>query len=124
MVTDSTYTQSMDAFKETLNQQTSIKGVAISTSIPGEAVGWNAGGIKLVGTDESTQKQYRVIGVDHDYMKQYGIKLIAGRYFSKDFGTDDSAVIFNRKGFEQLGLNKPEDAIGKRIDFWGQPGIR
>jgi putative ABC transport system permease protein len=52
-------------------------------------------------------------------MKQYGIKLIAGRYFSKDFGTDDSAVIFNRKGFEQLGLNKPEDAIGKRIDFWG-----
>jgi len=120
MVTDSTYTQSMDAFKETLNQQTSIKGVAISMSIPGEAVGWNAGGIKLVGTDESTQKQYRVIGVDHDYMKQYGIKLIAGRYFSKDFGTDDSAVIFNKKGFEQLGLNKPEDAIGKRIDFWGQ----
>src|SRR4030095_2593983 len=119
MVTDSTYTQSMDAFKETLNQQTSIKGVAISMSIPGEAVGWNAGGIKLVGTDESTQKQYRVIGVDHDYMKQYGIKLIAGRYFSKDFGTDDSAVIFNKKGFEQLGLNKPEEAIGKRIDFWG-----
>jgi putative ABC transport system permease protein len=120
MVYDSTYTQSMDAFKEALNQQTSIKGVAISMSIPGEAVGWNAGGIKLVGTNESTQKQYRVIGVDHDYMKQYGIKLIAGRYFSKDFGTDDSAVIFNKKGFEQLGLNKPEDAIGKRIDFWGQ----
>jgi putative ABC transport system permease protein len=120
MVTDSTYTQSMDAFKETLNQQTSIKGVAISMSIPGEAVGWNAGGIKLVGTDESAQKQYRIIGVDHDYIKQYGIKLIAGRYFSKDFGTDDSAVIFNKKGFEQLGLNKPEDAIGKRIDFWGQ----
>jgi putative ABC transport system permease protein len=119
VLTDSSYSQSMNAFKETLNQHTDIKGVAISTSIPGQAVGWNAGGIKLVGTDESTQKQYRVIGTDHDYMKQYGIKLIAGRYFSKDFGTDDSAVIFNRKGFEQLGLNKPEDAIGKRIDFWG-----
>ena len=24
------------------------------------------------------------------------------------------------KGFEQLGLNKPEDAIGKGIDFWGR----
>jgi putative ABC transport system permease protein len=120
VVTDSTYTQNMSAFKETLNQQTDIKGVSISTSIPGQAVDWNAGGIKLVGTDESTQKQYRVIGVDHDYMKQYGIKLIAGRYFSKDFGTDDSAVIFNKKGFEQLGLNKPEDAVGKRIDFWGR----
>ena len=120
VLTDSIYTQSMNAFKETLNQHTDIKGVAISTSIPGQAVDWNAGGIKLVGTDESNQKQYRVIGMDHDYMPQYGIKLIAGRYFSKDFGTDDSAVIFNRKGFEQLGLNKPEDAVGKRIDFWGR----
>jgi len=120
VVTDSTYLQNMSAFKDALNQQTGIKGVTISTSIPGEPVDFNAGGIKLVGTDESTQKQYRVIEMDHDYMKQYGIKLIAGRYFSKDFGTDDSAVIFNERGFEQLGLNKPEDAVGKRIDFWGR----
>src|SRR4030095_14793889 len=110
----------MTAFKQELQQQSSIHNITVSTSIPGEPVGWNAGGIKLVGTDESTQKQYRVIGVDHDYMKLFGIKLIAGRIFSKDFGSDDSAVIFNQKGFEQLGLNKPEDAIGKRIDFWGR----
>ena len=120
VVTDSTYVQNMTALKEALNQQTSVTGVTISTSIPGEPVNWNAGGIKIVGTDESTQKQYRVIGVDYDYMKLYGIKLIAGRIFSKDFGSDDSAVIFNQKGFEQLGLNRPEDAIGKRIDFWGR----
>jgi putative ABC transport system permease protein len=120
VLTDSTYLQNMSALKESLNQQTGIKGVTISTSIPGEAVGWNAGGIKLVGTDESTQKQYRVIGMDYEYLKQYGIRLIAGRYFSREFGTDDSAVIFNKRGFEQLGLDKPEDAVGKRIDFWGR----
>jgi putative ABC transport system permease protein len=120
VLTDSTYMQNMAAFKETLNQQTFVKGAAISTSIPGEAVGWNAGGIKLVGTEESTQKQYRVIGMDYDYMKLYGIKLIAGRTFSKEFGSDDHSVLFNEKGFEQLGLNKVEDAIGKKIDFWGE----
>ena len=119
VLTDSTYMQSMSAFKEALNQQAGINGVTISSSIPGQSVDWNAGGIKLVGTDESAQKQYRVIAMDYDYMKQFEIKLIAGRYFSKEFGTDDSAVIFNKRGFEQLGLNKPEDAIGKRIDFWG-----
>ena len=119
IVTDSNYLRNMSALKETLNQQTGIKGVAISSSIPGETVDWNAGGIRLVGTEESAQKQYRVIAMDYDYMKQYDIKLIAGRYFSKDFGTDDSAVIFNKRGFEQLGLNKPEEAIGKRIEFWG-----
>jgi putative ABC transport system permease protein len=115
VLTDSTYKQNMTALKEALNQQTSVKGVAISTSIPGEAVRWNAGGIKLVGTDESTQKQYRVIGVDYDYVKLYGIKLIAGRAFLKEFGSDDHSVLFNQKGFEQLGLNRPEDAIGKKL---------
>jgi len=120
VLTDSTYLRNMTALKQTLNQQTSVKGVTISTSIPGEAIRWNAGGIKLVGTEESTQKQYRVIGMDYDYMKLYGMKLIAGRSFSKEFGSDEHSVLFNEKGFEQLGLNKPEDAIGKKIDFWGQ----
>lgn len=118
--TDSTFLKQMTAFKESLSGLSSIRSVAVSTSIPGEAVGWNAGGIKLVGTDESTQKQYRIIGVDYDFIKVYGLKLIAGRIFSKEFGADASAVIFNRKGIEQLGFNKPEEALGKKIDFWGQ----
>ena len=116
---DSTFLQKMTAFKEVLQQQSSIKEITVSTSIPGEAVGWNAGGIKLVGADETTQNQYRVIGVDYDYIKTYGLKLIAGRAFSKEFGSDRSSVIFNRKGIEQLGFDKPKDAIGKKIDFWG-----
>jgi len=120
VVTDSTYLRNMTALKQTLAQQTSVKGATVSTSIPGQPVDWNAGGIKLVGTDEGSQKQYRVIGVDYDYLKMFGIKLIAGRAFSKDFGADDHSVVFNKKGFEQLGLNRPEDAIGKKIDFWGE----
>jgi putative ABC transport system permease protein len=117
---DSTYLAKIAAFKDALKQQTFIKGVTVSSSIPGEAVGWNAGGIKLVGTDESTQKQYRIIAVDYDFIEMYGLKLVAGRIFSKDFGTDDHAVIFNRKGIEHLGFDKPEEALGKKIDFWGE----
>ena len=117
---DSTFLLKMTALKQELQQQSSVQYITVSTSIPGEAVGWNAGGIKLVGTDESTQKQYRVIGVDYDYIKTYGLKLIAGRAFSKQFGSDNHSVIFNRKAIEQLGFNKPEEALGKKIDFWGE----
>ena len=117
---DSAFLQKMTAFKQEVKQQSSVHAIAVSTSIPGEAVGWNAGGIKLVGTDESTQKQYRVIGVDYDFMKTYGLKLISGRFFSTEFGTDDHGVIFNRKGLEQLGIDQPSAALGKKIDFWGQ----
>ena len=117
---DSTFMQKMNSFKDELRRETYIGDVAISTSIPGEPVGWNAGGIKLVGQDDSKQNQYRVIGVDYDYFKLYGLKTIAGREFSKQFGADDETVIFNRKAIEQLGFNKPEEALGKRIDFWGK----
>jgi putative ABC transport system permease protein len=117
---DSTFLQRITAFKQELQQKSSVQQITVSTSIPGEPVLWNAGGIKLVGQDESRQKQYRVIGVDYDYLKAYGLKIIAGRPFDKSFGSDNQSVIFNRKGIEQLGFNKPEEAIGRKIDFWGR----
>lgn len=116
---DSTFKQKIVSFKQELQRQSSIKDITVSTSVPGEAVGWNAGGIKLVEQDESKQKQYRVIGVDYDYLKTYGLKIIAGRAFSKDFGSDKNSVIFNRKAAEQIGFNDPKEAIGRKIDFWG-----
>lgn len=116
---DSTFLQKMTAFKQALQQKSTVQSITASSTIPGEPVGWNAGGIKLVGQDESKQKQYRVIGVDYDYIKAYGLKMIAGRPFDKSFGSDKNSVIFNKKGIEQLGFNNPKDAIGKKIDFWG-----
>lgn len=117
---DSTFLQKITSLKKELVAEPSVRNVTVSTSIPGGAVDWNAGGIKLVGTDESAQKQYRVIGVDYDFIKTYGLQIIAGRAFSAAFGSDDHAVIFTRKAVEQLGFTVPGEAVGKQIDFWGQ----
>ncbi|MGF7073638.1 ABC transporter permease [Mucilaginibacter sp. 3215] len=115
---DSFY-RSMSSFKHECLAQSAVKSVTVSTSIPGEPVHWNAGGIKLVGSDQSTSKQYRIVGADYDYLNAYDIKLIAGRKFSKGFGDEPHKVVFNKKAVEQLGFTKPADALGKRIDFWG-----
>jgi putative ABC transport system permease protein len=117
---DSTFPTRLNAYKEALQQNAAVGNITVSTTIPGQPVDWNAGGIKLVGADESTQKQYRVIGVDYEFIKTYDMKLIAGRLFSKSFGTDDHSVIYNRKAVEHIGFASPEEAIGKKIDFWGQ----
>jgi len=116
---DSFY-RSMNAFKNESLRDPSVKSITVSTSIPGEPVNWNAGGIKLKGTDQSQGKQYRIIGGDYDYLKAYGAKLIAGRIFSKDFTTDPHTVVFNEKATEEMGFEKPEQAVGKEIDFWGE----
>lgn len=116
---DSTFLSQLTAFKQELLRVPAIRSISASTTIPGQPVDWNAGGIRLLGTDESKGTQYRVIGVDYDYLKTYGLKLIAGRDFSNEFGTDNKAVVFNKMGIRQLGFDKPELAIGKQINFWG-----
>ncbi len=90
----------------------------MSGTIPGEKVEFNAGSIRLVGTPEETGKQYRVIGVDYDFINSFGMKVIAGRNFDPKLGEKD-AVVFNQTGIRQLGFTNPEKALGQKIDFWG-----
>ncbi|MEZ2335022.1 ABC transporter permease [Mucilaginibacter sp. RCC_168] len=116
---DSFY-RSMSTFKQEVLAQSAVKSVTVSTTVPGEPVFWNAGGIKLTTADQTQGKQYRIIGGDYDYLTAYDQKLIAGRKFSKDYGDEPHSVVFNKKAAEQIGFNKPEDALGKKIDFWGQ----
>ncbi len=116
---DSTFSNQKKALKASLLQYPAVKKIAVSSTVPGEGGGLNAGGIRLVNQDVSHQKQYRFMRVDYDFVDLFGVKLIAGRDFSEGFGADKGAVIFNRLGIKQLGFDRPEEAIGKQIEFWG-----
>jgi putative ABC transport system permease protein len=116
---DSFY-RNMMAFKNNILTNPAIKGMTVSTTVPGEPVGWNAGGIKPHGADQSQGKQYRVIGGDQEYLTFYDMKLLAGRKFSTQFTTDTASVVFNEKAIHQMGFDKPAQAVGKQIDFWGK----
>jgi putative ABC transport system permease protein len=118
--TDSTFMRQMLAFKEELLRRPGVRSIAASTVVPGQASDWNAGGIRLKGTDESKSKQYRVIGIDYDFLKTFDLKLLAGRNFAKEFGSDPKALIFNKMAAKQLGFDQPDQAIGKQIEFWGE----
>ena len=54
-------------------------------------------------------------GVDFDFLKLYGIELLNGRDFSKEYGKDTmNAVILNETAVKTLGLKNP---IGKSCSF-------
>ncbi len=115
---DSTRVSRTKAFKEELMRQSIFKSATVSGSIPGEKVEFNAGGIRLESAPENTGKQYRVIGIDYDYIPSFGLKLIAGRNFDDALGEKDG-VVFNRKGIKQLGFDDVEKVLGEKINFWG-----
>ncbi|HEX2535949.1 MAG TPA: ABC transporter permease [Chitinophagaceae bacterium] len=116
-VTDSTYGNKLAAFKAELLRHPQVAALSASSSVPGNKVGWNAGGIGLVGSDKTNQ--YRVFAVDHDFTGAYGLKVLAGRPFSRQFPSDTGAVLFNEAAVAALGFRKPEEAVGRQIQFWG-----
>lgn len=51
-------------------------------------------------------------GVDHDYIKTFGMQVVHGRDFSRSFGSDSSAIILNETAAKLFGGNS---VVGKRI---------
>jgi len=118
-VADSTYEDKLTAFKEELLKYPVIKSVTASTSVPGTRVFWNAGGIRRVSEDGSKSNQYRIIGIDYDFVDAYNLNVIKGRGFSKEYGTDANAVLFNEEALKLMNFASPDSALGVDIFFWG-----
>lgn len=111
-----------EAFKESLRGLTGVKSVAASSSVPG---GPNRGAYSEI-ENKSGELQVANLDlyfVDFDYIPQFGLKMAAGRAFSKEFGTDTTqAMVMNEAAVKLLGYAKPEDAIGRRFKQWGREG--
>jgi len=118
-ITDSTYSQKYEVFKQRLMLYSEVSAVCASTSIPGGSPDWNAGGIRRLSQREDEQKQYRIIMMDHDFIPSYGLEVTAGRAFSGDNPNERKTVLLNESASKLMGFEKPEDALNDQINFWG-----
>jgi putative ABC transport system permease protein len=116
-VLDSTADITIAAFRTDALQIPGVARVSASTEVPGDKVGWNVGGIREVGADASKSRQYRVIGIDYDFVDAFGLKLIKGRNISRQFA-DSGSVLFNLAAVKEMGFRKPEEVLNRRVEFW------
>ncbi len=68
--------------------------------------------------DPNKSDQYRIIGIDQDFLDAFGLKLLKGRNFYPGLA-DSMAVLFNEAAIKKMGFAKDEDAINQKIEFWG-----
>jgi putative ABC transport system permease protein len=55
---------------------------------------------------------------DHDYIKTLGLRIVAGRDFSKEMSTDvNEAFIINETAAREFGFGTPQEAIGRRLNW-------
>jgi putative ABC transport system permease protein len=118
-ITDSTYTDKVNAFKHRLTQFPEVSFVSASSAVPGEQPNWNAGGIRRLSQREDEANQYRVIMMDADFIPSFELEVLAGRGFSSELPNEFSNVMLNESAVKVMGFEKMEDAIGDRINFWG-----
>ena len=61
--------------------------------------------------------------VDYDFIPQFEMKVVAGRIFSKAFGTDSTqAIVINEAAAKYLGYRTPAEAVGRNFSQWGRTG--
>ena len=111
-----------DAFNQAIRSIPAVKSTAMSSSVPGSGnpgayseIENNKGDLQIANLD--------LYFVDFDYIDQFKIKVLAGRAFSREFGTDTTqAMVLNEAAIKMFGYSSPQQAVGKRFKQWGREG--
>lgn len=113
-IQDSTLARRMDALRAEVSRIAGVKSMTISTNVPGDEIFW-ASGIRRFELGPETNISGYTVGIDQGYIGAFGLKVIAGRSFSKSFPGDERRVILNRAMAEALNWKDPEEAIGRQV---------
>ncbi len=102
------------AFKDDLLKNSNVISASNSNDLPGKRFSKSV--FKLENAPASQQYLMATITTDADFAKTMGIKVIKGRYFSRNNPSDTTAVILNESAVKVFNLKNP---IGQRIMFVG-----
>jgi len=116
------FDKNKDVFKQSLGSIPGVISTAYSSDVPGR--GHNSAYSEVENKAGEMQKT-NLDGyfVDFNFIRQYQLKVVAGRAFSKDFPTDSTqAMMINESAVKMLGYHSPQEAIGRKFDQWGRQG--
>lgn len=104
----------MEAMRKALKRLPLVSKVTCSGSVPGEEVATFLSNRRA--HDALKQNRlYEMLGCDPDYIEAYGLKVVAGRGFSEEYGDDINKLVINETAVRMLGYVNNEDAIGEEI---------
>ncbi|TFH39785.1 MAG: FtsX-like permease family protein [Bacteroidia bacterium] len=100
----------IESFRDQVLKLPGVEKIGISGSVPGTIYSNNA-----FFKDEDPEKNTYLINqaqVSIDFPEALGVQLVSGRSFSRDYGTDSTAILINEATVKSMGLTDP---VGKYI---------
>lgn len=96
-----------------------VKAVTASSEVPGNITsgGWSMEFAKRTG--DTVHAELPIILTDFNFMKQYGVPMIAGRALSTQFTADTvESMIINESALRKLGFKNADEAIGVKVGMY------
>lgn len=119
--TDSTFKQRLQTLRDIIEAQSGILYTTLSQGTPGNGAIYR--GTIPEGFAAEENLFIANMSVDYDFLSVYGMEIVAGRSFSRDYGTDlNEAFIINESAVKQFNWGTPEEALGKTINREGKIG--
>lgn len=88
-----------EAFKQELLANTGFRAASFANNLP-PSIDWTSV-YRAVNTEQDYL--FTMNWVDFDHLEAMGYEMIEGRFFSKDFPSDSSAIVINESAFKQIG---------------------
>jgi putative ABC transport system permease protein len=111
--------QKINLFAENLETESFVESVSLTGSVPGMEIAYFASN-RLQGEGSEQHRLYEMLTVDEDFIGAFGFKLLAGRGFQQVFGNERGSILVNETAMLYLNINKPEDAIGRKVLLEGE----
>jgi putative ABC transport system permease protein len=120
---DGSVRENIEMIKNRLRANPNVLSVSSSRAIPGDFLP-NAGtDIEAKGGD-MVNRGPLIYEIDYDFLPQYQVPLVAGRYFSRQYVSDSvQALIINEACARLYGYSDPAEAVGKKYQQWGNRGV-
>jgi putative ABC transport system permease protein len=113
----------LTTFKNEVLNVSGVRSVGASSRVPsGQLLDSQGAQAEVNGEMLPTQVVIKQLQVDHDFIPNYQMEMLAGRNFTEDFTRDSANVILNEKAVRVIGWKSPEEAIGKRMVYGGIAG--
>ncbi|WKN43656.1 ABC transporter permease [Tunicatimonas pelagia] len=113
------YATQVQTFKERLIASGAIGSVSASTHVPGRLLEYSTSKIYAEGQDAGQGIDMNFIGIDADYVKTLGLKIVAGENFAEKSKSDEVPYILNEKAARALGFTDPVTAVGQYVTHHG-----
>jgi putative ABC transport system permease protein len=74
------------------------------------------------GSLQAVKIDLKYLATDYGFIPTYGMNVVAGRNFSRDYKMDTANYVINETAVKMLGWGSPHNAIGKDLAYGGIQG--